>query len=68
MGHPPKRLCGGFSVKKGTTFPTPLPTQIVSNEEFFTIGQTAEQARVEQITGELVEKAAARLRVHAGSF
>ncbi|MEK6585938.1 MAG: hypothetical protein AABZ24_06295 [Nitrospirota bacterium] len=68
MGHPPKRLCGGFSVKKGTTFPTPLPTQIVSNEEFFTIGQTAEQARVEQITGELVEKAAARLRVTRREF
>ncbi|HEX5544930.1 MAG TPA: twin-arginine translocation signal domain-containing protein, partial [Nitrospira sp.] len=42
------------------TLPTPVPTQIVSNEEFFPICQTAEQARVERVTRELVEKTAAR--------
>jgi predicted TIM-barrel fold metal-dependent hydrolase len=58
----------GFSVKKGMTFPTPLPTQIVSNEEFFPIDQTAEQARVEQVTGELVARAAGRLGVTRREF
>jgi hypothetical protein len=41
-------------MKKGMTFPMPLPTKVVSNEEFSPIGQTAEQARVEHVTGELV--------------
>lgn len=68
MGHSPKQEYDGFSVKKGTTFPTPVPTQIISNEEFFPIGQTAEQARVEHRTGELVEKAAGRLGVTRREF
>ncbi|MDH5337593.1 MAG: hypothetical protein OEW20_14880, partial [Nitrospira sp.] len=55
-------------MKKGMTFPTPIPTQIVSNEEFFPIDQTAEQARVEQVTGELVAKAAGRLGVTRREF
>ena len=55
-------------MKKGMTFPTPLPTQIVSNEEFFPIDQTAEQARVEHVTGELVAKAAGRLGVTRREF
>jgi len=55
-------------VKKGMTFPTPIPTQIVSNEEFFPIDQTAEQARVGQVTGELVAKAAGRLGVTRREF
>ena len=68
MEHSAKRWYRGFSLKQGTTFPTPLPTQIISNEEFFPIGQTAEQARVEQVTGELVEKAAGRLGITRREF
>ena len=33
--------------KKGATFPSAVPTQIVSNEEFTPFSQTADQARVE---------------------
>lgn len=60
MGHSPRLLFGALSVKKGPTLPTPVPTQIVSNEEFVPICQTTEQARVERVTRELVEKAAAQ--------
>lgn len=55
-------------MKKGKTVLTPLPAQIVSNEELFSIGQMAEQARVEQITGELAAKAAGRLGVTQREF
>ena len=55
-------------MKKGKTFLTPLPTQIVSNEEFLPIGQTAQQARVERVTRELVEKAAAQRGVTRREF
>ena len=60
MGHSPRLFFGGLSVKKGRTLPAPVPTQIVSNEEFLPIRQTDEQACVERVTRELVEKAAAR--------
>jgi predicted TIM-barrel fold metal-dependent hydrolase len=60
MGHSPRLFCGGLSVKKGRTLPAPVPTQIVSNEEFLPIRQTDEQACVERVTRELVEKTAAR--------
>ena len=63
-----KAMIGGLSVKKGTTLPTPIPTQIVSNEEFLPIRQTVEQARVERVTGELVKKAAGRLGVTRREF
>lgn len=59
MGQSPRLFFGDLSVEKGGTFPTPVPTQIVSNEEFVPIGQTAQQVCVEQITRELVENAAA---------
>ena len=68
MGHSPRLRFGGLAVKKDTTFPTPVPTQIVSSEEFLPIGQTAEQARVEQVTGELVAKAVGRLGVTRREF
>jgi uncharacterized protein len=60
MGHSPRLFFGGLSVKKGRTLPAPVPTQIVSNEEFLPICQTDEQACVERVTRELMEKAAAR--------
>ncbi len=60
MEHSPRRFFNSLSVRKGATFPTAVPTQIVSNEEFLPIRQTAEQACVEKVTRELVEKAATR--------
>lgn len=47
-------------MKKGKTFTTPIPTQIVSNEEFYPIGQTLQQRAVEQLTNELVENTVTR--------
>ncbi|OQW30804.1 MAG: hypothetical protein A4E19_08610 [Nitrospira sp. SG-bin1] len=52
---------GDLSIKKGTTLPTPVPTQIVANEEFLPMAQTPEQACVERVTRELVNTAVARL-------
>ncbi len=60
MGHSPRPFFEDLSMKKGATFPTAVPTQIVSNEEFAPICQTDEQACVERVTRELVEKGAAQ--------
>lgn len=68
MGRSPTRCINDLSVKKGMTFPAALPTRIISNEEFLPIGQTAEQARVERVTRELVEQAAARRGVTRREF
>lgn len=47
-------------VRQGITFPTAIPTRIVSNEEFPPGEQTADQARVERIATALAEQSAAR--------
>ena len=47
------------SLKKGPVLSSPVPAQIVSNEEFPPIRQTAEQACVERMTNALVIRAAA---------
>jgi len=48
------------SARKGTTFQSTIPTQIVSNEEFTPFSQTADQARVEACANTLAEQTAAR--------
>jgi len=58
MGLPPWR--DDPTVRQGLRCPTPIPTQIVSNEEFSPIAQTAHQARVEQTAVDLVQSAASR--------
>jgi hypothetical protein len=68
MGHSPRLRFGDLSMKKGTTLPIPVPTQNVSNEEFVPIAQTAEQACVERVTEELMERAAARRGVTRREF
>jgi uncharacterized protein len=68
MGHSPRLRFGDLSVKKGTTLPTPVPTQNVSNEEFVPIPQTAEQACVERVTEKLMKRAAARRGVTRREF
>lgn len=60
MGHSPRPFFEDLSMKKGATFTTAVPTQIVSNEEFIPICQTTEQTCVERVTRELVEKGAAQ--------
>lgn len=68
MAHSPRLRFSGLSVKQGAILPTPVPTQIVSNEEFLPIAQTAEQACVERVTRELAAKAAARRGVTRREF
>jgi predicted TIM-barrel fold metal-dependent hydrolase len=55
-------------VEKGKTFPTPIPTQIISNEEFDPIGQTRQQKAVEQLAEAMVAQAAARRGVSRREF
>ena len=45
-------------LRKGKTFLSPIPTQIVSNEEFTPIGQTKDQVRVERGVAALVGRTA----------
>ena len=47
------------SARKGTTFQSAIPTQIVSNEEFAPFCQTAAQARAEQRATALAEQTSA---------
>src|SRR5918912_1591081 len=46
----------------------PIPTQIVSNEEFVPLDQTAEQKRVESCLAELAERNAQRLGISRRRF
>jgi len=47
-------------IRQGLTTATPIPAQIVSNEEFAPLEQMAQQARVEQTAAAIVEHAASR--------
>ncbi|MGH7181531.1 MAG: amidohydrolase family protein [Nitrospiraceae bacterium] len=47
-------------VQQGKTLRSVVPTQSVSNEEFVPVGQTADQARVEQIATTMIDQSAAR--------
>ena len=60
MASSPKAFPHLPSARKGTTFRSAIPTQIVSNEEFAPFGQTAAQARVEQLATTFVERTAVR--------
>lgn len=68
MGYSQNQSNGGPSMKRGKTFPTPVPTQIVSNEEFQPIGQTARQRAVEQLAITMVDEAAGRQGVSRREF
>jgi len=68
MGYSKNLSNGRPSMKKGKTFPTPIPTQIVSNEEFQPIGQTDRQRAVEQLAATMVEKATGRRGVSRREF
>lgn len=54
--------------KQGWTAPGPIPTRIVSNEEFLPVPQTAEQARVEQILAAVGDRASRRLGMNRREF
>jgi len=47
---------------------SPIPTQVVSNEEFIPRPQTEQQRRVEALVGELAERNAARVGLDRRSF
>lgn len=55
-------------MRKGWTSPGPLPTRIVSNEEFPPLPQTEEQCRVEQSLDTLAERSSHRLVVSRRRF
>ena len=60
MAPPQHSSWKNLTVQQGKTFRSAVPTQIVSNEEFAPFGQTADQARVEQIATAMIEQSAAR--------
>ena len=60
MAPPQHSSWKNLAVQQGKTFRSAVPTQIVSNEEFAPFGQTADQARVEQIATAMIEQSAAR--------
>ena len=47
---------------------SPIPTQIVSNEEFPPLPQTEDQKKVEDLTRELADKFAAKLGLNRREF
>jgi predicted TIM-barrel fold metal-dependent hydrolase len=55
-------------IKRGWTAPGPLPTRLVSNEEFPPVPRTAGQARVEQVLGRVAERAGRPLGVSRREF
>src|SRR6476646_7525035 len=56
------------NMSKGWTSPGPLPTRIVSNEEFPPLPQTEEQCRVEQALNTLTERSSRRLGMSRRRF
>ncbi|MGQ0811285.1 MAG: amidohydrolase family protein [Nitrospiraceae bacterium] len=55
-------------MKQGAISPSPIPTRIISNEEFIPCGQTPAQARVEQVMDSIGEKAGRRLGLTRRDF
>src|SRR5262245_58235569 len=51
-----------------TGFPSPVPTQIVSNGEFNPLPQTAQQKQVEALVVELADASARKLRMERRQF
>ena len=55
-------------MRRGWTAPSPLPTRLVSNEEFPPVAQTFEQAQVERIVAAMGEQAGRRLGMNRREF
>jgi uncharacterized protein len=55
-------------VRQGVVFDTPVPTRVVSNEEFVPFPQTAAQSHVEIVAGMLAEQAARRTALSRRDF
>jgi predicted TIM-barrel fold metal-dependent hydrolase len=62
------RRSGGSLFIQGSGSPLPLPTQVVSNEEFIPPPQTVRQAKVETVALRLADAASARLNVTRRDF
>lgn len=54
--------------RQGTISPGPLPTRIVSNEEFVPPPQTPEQARVESMVASIAQRTSTRLGISRRDF
>jgi predicted TIM-barrel fold metal-dependent hydrolase len=68
MAPSPKPFPHLPAARKGVTFRSAIPTQIVSNEEFAPFSQTMDQARVEQRANAFVERTAIRRGVTRRDF
>lgn len=58
----------GAGLRRGMTSPAPVPTRIVSNEEFIPPPQTGAQAQVERLVAAYGERAARRLGLTRRDF
>ena len=68
MAIPQHSIWKNLVVQQGKTFRSAVPTQIVSNEEFAPFGQTANQARVEQIAATMIDQSVARRSLTRRNF
>jgi predicted TIM-barrel fold metal-dependent hydrolase len=68
MGMRERRWVRKWSRDAGTDGFSPLPTQVVSNEEYIPLAQTAEQARVAELLGENARRSARRLGLSRRDF
>src|SRR6185436_768195 len=55
-------------MRRGWTAPGPLPTRLVSNEEFPPVPQTSEQAEVESLLASIGQHTARRLGMNRREF
>ena len=62
------RYRSGSPFTRGAISPLPLPTQVISNEEFLPPPQTTRQVKVETLALRLAEAASARLNVTRRDF
>jgi predicted TIM-barrel fold metal-dependent hydrolase len=68
MGMRERRWVRKWSRDAGTDGFSPLPTQVVSNEEYIPLAQTAEQARVAELLDENARRSARRLGLSRRDF
>jgi uncharacterized protein len=68
MGMRERRWVRKWSRDAGTDEFSPLPTQVVSNEEYIPLAQTAEQARVAELLDENARRSARRLGLSRRDF
>jgi uncharacterized protein len=68
MAPTQRRVPARSDWRQGSQWPSPIPTRVVSNEEFAPYAQTPAQARVEQLIETHSEKAARKLSLSRRGF